>query len=137
MNLTDTIKGSLLEGFFPAGWDLAKIDACVGDPGTVLERQPWWNKGCGDAKGWPTERRQAARGQGTQVKRKEGAKDMAKALTKSQIMTKLADKMEMTKKDAGLFVEAMVELAYKEAKNGFTIPGLGKLVLVRRKARIR
>ena len=30
----------------------------------------------------------------------------------------------------------MVNLAYKNAKNTFTIPGLGKLVLVNRKARI-
>ena len=29
----------------------------------------------------------------------------------------------------------MVSMAYKGAKDGFTIPGLGKLVIVRRKAR--
>jgi DNA-binding protein HU-beta len=29
-----------------------------------------------------------------------------------------------------------VSLAYKNAKDGFTIPGLGKLVKVRRKARL-
>ena len=29
MNLMDTLSGSLLEGFFPAGWDLAKMDACI------------------------------------------------------------------------------------------------------------
>ena len=45
MNLMDTIKGSLLEGFFPAGWDLAKMDACIGTPENVLERQPHWNEG--------------------------------------------------------------------------------------------
>ncbi len=28
-----------------------------------------------------------------------------------------------------------MDLAYKEAKNGFTVPGLGKLVVVQRKAR--
>jgi len=44
MNLVDTIKGSMLEGFFPAGWDLARIDACVGDPATVTRRQRWWHK---------------------------------------------------------------------------------------------
>ena len=44
MNLMDTIKGSLLEGFFPAGWDLAKMDACIGTPENVLERQPHWNE---------------------------------------------------------------------------------------------
>ena len=45
MNLMDTIKGSLLEGFFPAGWDLAKMDACIGTPENVLERQAHWNEG--------------------------------------------------------------------------------------------
>ena len=33
-------------------------------------------------------------------------------------------------------MEALVALAYKNAKNSFTIPGLGKLVLVNRKARM-
>lgn len=28
MNFLTTINGSLLEGFYPKGWDLAKIDAC-------------------------------------------------------------------------------------------------------------
>ncbi len=60
---------------------------------------------------------------------------MAK-MTKSQIMTKLAEKTGMKKKEVVCLTEAMVELAYKEARNGFTIPGLGKLVLVNRKARM-
>ena len=61
---------------------------------------------------------------------------MAKALTKSQMLTKLAEACEMTKKDVTGVVEAMVGLAYQEAPNGFTIPGLGKLVLVHRNARM-
>ncbi len=37
-------KGSLLEGFFPAGWDLARIDACCSHPPEkILERQPFWH----------------------------------------------------------------------------------------------
>jgi len=60
---------------------------------------------------------------------------MAKAMTKSQIMAALAAKLEISKKDAVRFVETLIGLAYKEAKNGFTIPGLGKLVIVNRKAR--
>jgi DNA-binding protein HU-beta len=60
---------------------------------------------------------------------------MAK-MTKSQIMSTLADKTGLKKKEIVAVVEAMVKLAYKEAKNGFTIPDLGKLVLVNRKARI-
>ena len=43
LNLIDTLPGSNLEGFFPAGWDLAKIDACVGEPGTATDRQAWWH----------------------------------------------------------------------------------------------
>jgi glucosamine-6-phosphate deaminase len=45
MNLITTIAGSLLEDFFPKGWDLAKIDACVADdPATISNRQSWWHK---------------------------------------------------------------------------------------------
>jgi glucosamine-6-phosphate deaminase len=44
MNLMDTLKGSLMEDFFPAGWDLDRMDACIGTPENVLERQPFWNR---------------------------------------------------------------------------------------------
>ena len=58
------------------------------------------------------------------------------AKTKGDILSHLADKTATTKKTAGTFLEELVTLAYKEAKNTFTIPGLGKIVLVNRKARI-
>ncbi len=61
---------------------------------------------------------------------------MAKALTKSQVLTTVAEEVEMTKKDVAEVIDALVQLAYKQAKNGFTIPGLGKLVVVDRKARM-
>jgi len=61
---------------------------------------------------------------------------MGKALTKSQIISVLADKNELSKKDTASFMESLCALAYKEAKNGFTLPGLGKIVLVNRKARM-
>ena len=61
---------------------------------------------------------------------------MPKALSKSQIASAIADKNGITKKQAGLILEHIAELAYKNAKNTFTLPGLGKLVLVNRKARI-
>lgn len=61
---------------------------------------------------------------------------MAKALTKSQIAATLAEKVGVTKKQSAQFVEELAALAYKNAKNTFTLPGLGKLVLVNRKARI-
>lgn len=45
MDLISTIKGSLLENFFPKGWDLKKIDKCCSNkPETILDRQKWWNK---------------------------------------------------------------------------------------------
>ncbi len=58
------------------------------------------------------------------------------SMTKSKIMDHLSEKMGVTKKVANEFVEELITLAYKEAKNGFTIPGLGKLVLQNRKARM-
>lgn len=56
---------------------------------------------------------------------------MAKTLTKSEIANQLAEKVGVSKKQVNVFFEAMAELAYKQAKNGFTVPGLGKLVLTR------
>ena len=61
---------------------------------------------------------------------------MAKAMTKSGIISNLATKLELPKKQVVEILETITELAYKEAKNSFTIPGLGKLVLVNRKARM-
>ncbi len=61
---------------------------------------------------------------------------MAKTMTKSQIVAAVADAAGISKKQASAAMEALVNLAYKNAKNGFTIPGLGKLVLVQRKARM-
>ena len=61
---------------------------------------------------------------------------MAKKLTKSAALSALAAKTELSKKQVGQVMDELVALAYKEAKNSFTIPGLGKLVLVNRKARI-
>ncbi|HEX7469117.1 MAG TPA: HU family DNA-binding protein [Verrucomicrobiae bacterium] len=61
---------------------------------------------------------------------------MSKALSKSQTASALAEKVAITKKQSVLFLEELASLAYKNAKNTFTLPGLGKLVLVNRKARI-
>jgi DNA-binding protein HU-beta len=61
---------------------------------------------------------------------------MAKAMTKSQIVGALADQTGLTKKQVKDLLEAQAALAYKQAKNGFTLPGLGKLVVVKRKARM-
>ncbi|MCE5229262.1 HU family DNA-binding protein [bacterium] len=59
-----------------------------------------------------------------------------KSMTKSQLIASLAEKICITKKQAAAALEALAATAYKEAKNGFMIPGLGKLVLQKRKARI-
>ena len=61
---------------------------------------------------------------------------MAKAMTKSQIVAGVAEAVEISKKQAAAALDALVCMAYKGAKNGFTVPGLGKLVLVNRKARM-
>ena len=61
---------------------------------------------------------------------------MAKSKTKSEIIAGIAEATEITKKQAGLALETLVSMAYKGAKDKFVIPGLGKLVLVQRQARI-
>ena len=59
----------------------------------------------------------------------------AKPMTKSQIADHFAKKFDLTKKVAIQIIEEYAQLSYKQAKNTFTMPGLGKLVLVNRKAR--
>jgi len=61
---------------------------------------------------------------------------MAKALTKSQIVASVAETVGLSKKQAQQTLDVLAALAYKNAKNSFTIPGLGKIVLVNRKARM-
>ena len=61
---------------------------------------------------------------------------MAKPLTKTQIIAGVAEAAGITKAQAKAAVEALAAMAYKGAKDGFTVPGLGKLVKVKRKARM-
>ena len=60
---------------------------------------------------------------------------MAKAMTKSQIEDNIAKRTGVPKKNIREILAQVAELAYEEAKNSFTIPGIGKLVLVNRPAR--
>ncbi len=60
---------------------------------------------------------------------------MAKSKTKSEIIKGVAEAAGITKKQATAALEALATMAYKGAKDKFTVPGLGKLVLVNRKAR--
>jgi len=60
----------------------------------------------------------------------------AKSMTKGDIVDHLSNKLGTTKKLSTQFVEELVALAYKQAKNDFTIPGLGKLTVGSRKKRM-
>lgn len=45
MNFLDTLKDSMLEGFYPSGWDMKKIDECCSNqPERINDRQAHWNK---------------------------------------------------------------------------------------------
>ena len=57
--------------------------------------------------------------------------------TKSEIMTALAEAGEITKKHAGAIYDTLLSIAYAGAKDpkGIMLPGLGKLIKVKRPAR--
>src|SRR6476619_4746523 len=61
---------------------------------------------------------------------------MAK-MTQTQIFAEMSGKTGISKKQVKDFITAFTDLAYREAKKGeFAIPGLGKLVKQKRKARL-
>ncbi len=60
----------------------------------------------------------------------------SKKMTKSALVSHLAEQNELSRRQVVAFMDTLVDTAYKQAKNGFTIPGIGKLVLVKRKARM-
>jgi DNA-binding protein HU-beta len=57
-------------------------------------------------------------------------------MSKSQIADAIAESVGITKKQAAECLGTVVSMAYENAKDTFTLPGLGKLVLVDRKARV-
>jgi len=61
-----------------------------------------------------------------------------KLMTKSQIVSHFAGKFELSKKSSAAILDEVAALAVSETKKtgSFTIPGIGKLVLVKRKARM-
>jgi DNA-binding protein HU-beta len=61
-----------------------------------------------------------------------------KPMTKSQIVSHFAKKFELSKRTSGTIVQEVAALAIAETKKtgSFTVPGIGKLVLVKRKARM-
>jgi len=64
---------------------------------------------------------------------------MAKPMSKSKIVSHMAEKVGTSKKDAALFFEELFKLAVKECKGGagkFVIPNIGRAVKAHRKARM-
>ena len=61
-----------------------------------------------------------------------------KPMTKSQTVSHFAGKFELSKKTASAILDEVAALAVSETKKtgSFTLPGIGKLVLVKRKARM-
>jgi DNA-binding protein HU-beta len=61
-----------------------------------------------------------------------------KPLTKAQTVSFFAKKFDLSKKIASSIIDEMAGLAIAETKKAgaFTFPGIGKLVLVKRKARV-
>ena len=61
-----------------------------------------------------------------------------KVLTKGQTVTHFAEKFEISKRAAGSMIEEYAALAIAETKKkgAFVLPGIGKSVLVKSKARI-
>ena len=64
------------------------------------------------------------------------AKPIDKALTKAKIIEALADETGLAKKDVISLLAGLADLACSQAPTGFTIPGIGKLVVVDRKKRM-
>lgn len=61
-----------------------------------------------------------------------------KALTKSALTAHLAETAQVPKKTVQAILDELTQVAYREAKKeaGFVMPGLGKLVVVKTKARV-
>ena len=57
------------------------------------------------------------------------------SLTKSQIIAAVAEKTGVEKKAVEDILDVLAKLAYENAKDEFTVPGIGKLIVVDRKAR--
>jgi len=59
-------------------------------------------------------------------------------MTKSQLLDAMAQKVNMSKKDVANFMERLAELALSEVKKSgeFVVPGIGKLVKIKRAARM-
>ena len=61
---------------------------------------------------------------------------MSRRLSKSQLAAEIAAKSGLTKKASAELLDHLAALAYQHAKDTFTLPGIGKLVVANRKARM-
>jgi DNA-binding protein HU-beta len=92
--------------------------------------------------GWSSQRRNPVDTEATnRLPRRHAHKEskrMATGLTKTALTRQMAEKLELTNKQASAFFDLLAETAIKETKkNGvFVIPGIGRLVKAERKARI-
>ncbi len=79
----------------------------------------------------------AKRATATKAKKATAAKTKKATgpMTKAQIVDHLAAKLGTTKKLSATFLDELSQLAYKNAKKQFTIPGLGKVFTTRTKRR--
>ena len=57
-------------------------------------------------------------------------------MTKGQLVKHFAEMFSMTRQQSADWFAELARLAAKESKKGFTIPDIGKLVVVKRKARM-
>jgi len=64
------------------------------------------------------------------------AKPGDKPLTKAKTIEALSAETGLSKKDVGNVLSALQDLAYAQATAGFTLPGIGKLVILQRKERM-
>lgn len=58
------------------------------------------------------------------------------AMTKTETVRELSERTGVDRKQVGSVLEELAKLSYQHARDGFTFPGVGKLVLVDRKARM-
>ncbi len=59
-----------------------------------------------------------------------------KPMTKAQLIAQLAETADVPKTTVAQILDELAKTAYKQAKLGFTLPGIGKLQVVKRKARM-
>jgi DNA-binding protein HU-beta len=72
------------------------------------------------------------------IKHKQEETMAKKPMTKAQVVSHFAGKFEVSKKTASGIIDEVAALAVSETKKAgsFTLPGIGKLVMVKRKARM-